>query len=168
MSSSGIDVRSLAVNRFFVNMPTLLPRESTRAISVVSAHIQRPSPSEHRVGFSDIVSEATCRFTCVTACSLAVSKLTTPCCHDAASSCYRGVRTIPRTGLEPARFTAVTANGQHRFVFIFQSLKIKPILVPFLFGPFLLSPFSFARQELEGHAYSHGQDRTSKLSIRRH
>ena len=52
------------------------------------------------------------RFTCVTACSLAVWKLTTPCHHDAASSCYRGVRTTPRTGLQPARFIAVTANGQ--------------------------------------------------------
>ena len=58
------------------------------------------------------VYEATHRFTCVTACSLAVWKLTTPCCHDAASSCYRGVRTTPRTGLQPARLTAVTANGQ--------------------------------------------------------
>ena len=59
------------------------------------------------------VYEATHRFTCVTACSLAVGKLTTPCCHGAASSCYRGVRTTPRTGLEPARLTAaVTANGQ--------------------------------------------------------
>ena len=58
------------------------------------------------------VYEATHRFTCVTACSLAVWKLTTPCYHDAASSCYRGVRTTPQTGLQPARFTAVTANGQ--------------------------------------------------------
>jgi len=58
------------------------------------------------------VYEATHRFTCVTACSLAVGKLTTPCCHGAASSCYRGVRTTPQAGLEPARFTAVTANGQ--------------------------------------------------------
>src|SRR5947207_4654101 len=44
-----------------------------------------------------LVYEATHRFTCVTACSLAVGKLATPCRHDAASSCYRGVRTIPRT-----------------------------------------------------------------------
>ena len=58
------------------------------------------------------VYEATHRFTCVTACSLAVRKLTTPCLHDAASSCYRGARTIPRTGLQPARLTAVTANRQ--------------------------------------------------------
>lgn len=56
--------------------------------------------------------EATHGFTCVTACSLAVWKLTTPRYRDAASSCYRGVRTTPRTGLQPARFTAVTANGQ--------------------------------------------------------
>ena len=39
-------------------------------------------------------------------------KLTTPCCHDAASSRYQGARTIPWTGLQPARYTAVTANGQ--------------------------------------------------------
>jgi len=93
-------------------MPTLLPRESMDATSVVRASIQRPSPSDHRVGFSNLVYEATSRFTCVSACDLAVWKLTTPCYHDAASSCYRGVRTTPQTGLQPARFTAVTANGQ--------------------------------------------------------
>ena len=34
-------------------MPTLLPREMMCATSVVSAHIQRPSPSDHRLGFSN-------------------------------------------------------------------------------------------------------------------
>ncbi len=33
-------------------MPTLLPRESMAATSVISASIQRPSPFDHRVGFS--------------------------------------------------------------------------------------------------------------------
>ena len=66
-------------------------------------------PQGRRLQF---VYEATHRFTCVTACSLAVWKLTTPRYRDAASSCYRGVRTTPRTGLKPARLTAVTANGQ--------------------------------------------------------
>lgn len=65
-------------------------------------------PQGRRLHF---VYEATHGFTCVTACSLAVWKLTTPRYRDAASSCYRGVRTTPRTGLKPARFTAVTANG---------------------------------------------------------
>jgi hypothetical protein len=68
-------------------------------------------PQGRRLQF---VHEATHRFTCVTACFLAVWKLTTPRYHDAASSCYRDVRTIPRTGLKPARLTAVTANGQVR------------------------------------------------------
>ena len=36
----------------FKNMPTLLPRESMDATSVIPASIQRPSPSDHRVGFS--------------------------------------------------------------------------------------------------------------------
>lgn len=58
------------------------------------------------------VYEATHGFTCVTACSLAVRKLTTPRYRNAASSCYRGVRTTPRTGLQPARLTAVTAYEQ--------------------------------------------------------
>ena len=57
------------------------------------------------------VNEATHRFTCVTACTLAVWELTTPCCQDAAPSCYRGVRTIPQAGLQPAGLTTVTANG---------------------------------------------------------
>ena len=77
--------------------------------------LQRPSPSDHRVGFSGFVYEATHGFTCVTACALAVWKLTTPRHRDAASSCYRGARTTPRTGLQPARWTAVTANGQSPF-----------------------------------------------------
>src|SRR4030065_2985475 len=34
-------------------MPSLLPRESTHATSVIPARIQRPSPSDHRVGVSD-------------------------------------------------------------------------------------------------------------------
>ena len=35
-------------------MPTLLPRESIDATSVFPAPIQRPSPSDHRVGFSSM------------------------------------------------------------------------------------------------------------------
>jgi len=77
-----------------------------------SSATHRPSPSVHRVGSSNYVFEATHGFTCVTACSFAVWKLATPRYRDAASSCYRGVRTIPRTGLQPARMIAVTANGQ--------------------------------------------------------
>src|SRR4030067_16674 len=34
-------------------MPTLLPRKSMSATSVISAPIQRPSPSDHRVGSSN-------------------------------------------------------------------------------------------------------------------
>jgi hypothetical protein len=45
------------------------------------------------------VHEATCRFTDVTACFIAGGKLTTLCLHNAAFSCYRGVRTTPQTGL---------------------------------------------------------------------
>ncbi len=36
----------------FHSMPSLLPRESTRATSVVRARVQRPSPFDHRVGVS--------------------------------------------------------------------------------------------------------------------
>lgn len=38
------------------NMPPLLPRESMRATSVIPAFIQRPSPLDHRVGFSICVT----------------------------------------------------------------------------------------------------------------
>ena len=37
----------------FLSMPSLLPRESTRATSVLTAHAHRPSPFDHRVGFSN-------------------------------------------------------------------------------------------------------------------
>ena len=48
---------------------------------------------------SILYDEATSGFTCVTACGFAIGKLTTPDYSDAASLCYRGVRTIPRAGL---------------------------------------------------------------------
>ena len=38
----------------FKYMPSLLPRESMTATSVIPAPIQRPSPSDHRVGFSTL------------------------------------------------------------------------------------------------------------------
>ena len=119
------------------------------ATSVISASIHRPSPSVHRVGYSNLCYEATCRFTCVTACSLAVWKLTTLNYSSAASSYYRGVRTTPRTGLQPARFTAVTANGQttvfsttkiniliNKYIYIFYE---KPWSVPDITKPLLQS-----------------------------
>ena len=83
-------------------MPPLLPRESMRATSVVSARIQRPSPPEYRVGVSDYCFGATSRFTCVAACYFANWELTTPACADAAPLNYQGVRTISWTGLQPA------------------------------------------------------------------
>ena len=39
--------------QIFKNMPSLLPRESTCATSVIPAPVQRPSPSVHRVGSSN-------------------------------------------------------------------------------------------------------------------
>jgi len=80
-------------------MPPLLPREKTPAASVLSARVLRPSPADKRVGFSNSSDEATCRFTCVTACRFAVWELTTPDRSDAAPACYPGVRTTPGTGL---------------------------------------------------------------------
>jgi hypothetical protein len=35
------------------NMPSLLPREMTRTTSVFSERVRRPSPSDHRLGFSN-------------------------------------------------------------------------------------------------------------------
>ena len=37
----------------FKNMPSLLPRELITVTSVISTAIQRPSPSGHRVGYSN-------------------------------------------------------------------------------------------------------------------
>lgn len=50
-----------------------------------------------------LINEATYRFTCVTACRFAVWELTTRRCRNAALMHYRGERTIPRAGLQPAR-----------------------------------------------------------------
>ena len=55
-----------------------------------------------RSASSLVFNEATYRFTCVTACCFANWELTTPCCQNTAPLSYRGVRTTPRTGLEPA------------------------------------------------------------------
>ena len=55
-------------------------------------------------------NEATYRFACATACSFAsYGKLTTPDCSDAASQCYKGIRTTPSAGLKPAR--SIADNG---------------------------------------------------------
>ena len=82
------------------------------------------------------VYEATHRFTCVAACPLAVWKLTTSCCHDAASSCYRGVRTTPQTGLQPARLTAVTAYGQGQFFLLStNNACLVPLILRACFSP---------------------------------
>ncbi len=93
-------------------MPPLLPRESVRATSVIPA-LPNGLPLLSTGSTTPAkVYVATHGFTCVTACSFAVWKLTTPRCRNAAPSCYRGARTTPRTGLQPARLITVTANGQ--------------------------------------------------------
>ena len=95
------------------NMPTLLPRKSMNAISVISASTQRPSPSDHRVGSSNSVYEATCRFTCITGLlSCCVETLDpvlpqTPLPH--ATGAYGQ---FPKRDFNPLDFTTVTANGQ--------------------------------------------------------
>jgi hypothetical protein len=71
------------------------------ATSVIPASIQRPSPSDHRVDVSNFVYNATHGFTCVTACSLAVWKLTTPRYRGAASSCYRAYGQLPGRDFNP-------------------------------------------------------------------
>ena len=80
---------------------------------------QRPSPHDHRVGIFNQIYEATSRFTFVTACCFANWELTTLCHQNAAPLNYRGERITPRTGLQPVRHSAVTANGQVlRFAFL--------------------------------------------------
>ena len=59
-------------------------------------------------------------------------KLTTLRYRNAASSCYRGARTTPRTGLQPARLAAVTAYGQTT---VFSGRKQKPGSENHLAGP---------------------------------
>jgi hypothetical protein len=87
----------------FRNMPSLLPRKTSEAVSVLQATEHRPSPHVHWVGAFMITDEATPRFTCVTACCFASWELTTSCYQNAAPVSYRGVRIIPRAGLKPAR-----------------------------------------------------------------
>ena len=104
VSSTGLNI--------FRSMPSLLPRKITSANSVIRVDAQRPSPSDHRVGIFDSINEATSRFTCVTACCFANWELTTPDCSDAAPLNYRDERITSRAGLEPARYSTVTAYGQ--------------------------------------------------------
>ncbi len=78
---------SRTVLLFFRYMPSLLPREITQDASVLPSRVQRPSFSVQKVGISALVNEATYRFTCVTACTFAHRKLTTPDYSGAASWC---------------------------------------------------------------------------------
>jgi len=74
----------------FHNMPPLLPRKIPGTASVLKVpvfglpHVSTGSASSLKF------IEATCRFTCVTACCFANWKLTTPCHRDAASLNCRG------------------------------------------------------------------------------
>ena len=89
---------------------------------------QRPSPFDHRVGIFIMSYEATCGFTCVTACCFANWELTTPCCQDAAPLSYRGERITPRTGLKPVRYSAVTANSQTYTIYFVKSVGLTPLV----------------------------------------
>jgi hypothetical protein len=83
------------------DMPTLLPRKITQAASVFPA-CDNGLPLVSTGSASSVeVNEATRRFAFVTAGCFANWELTTPCCQDAAPLSYRGVRTTPRTGLNP-------------------------------------------------------------------
>jgi hypothetical protein len=83
----------------FHNMPTLLPRKIPRTASVFQVRVCGLPHVSNGSASSLKFHEATCRFTCVTACCFANWKLTTPCYQDAAPLNYRGARIIPRTGL---------------------------------------------------------------------
>ena len=107
----GMDLQHWAVN-LQAHADPVTPGVDRRHFRSSSAH-PTAFPFCPQGRLLQFVNEATHRFTCVTACALAVWKLTTPCCQDAAPSCYWGVRTTPQAGLEPARLTTVTANGQH-------------------------------------------------------
>ena len=82
----------------FRNMPTLLPRKIPRTASVSQVrgfglpHLSTGSASSLQF------NEATCGFTCVTACCFANWKLTTPCYQDAAPLNYRGESDNPPDG----------------------------------------------------------------------
>ena len=93
-------------------MPTLLPRESMAATSVVSASIQRPCPFDHRVGFSTTFTRLLIGSLALRPALLLFGNSRPRVTTTPLASCYRGVRTTPRTGLQPARFIAVTANAQ--------------------------------------------------------
>ena len=56
-------------------------------------------------------NEATCRFTCVTACCFAVWELTTFCYQNAAPACYRVYGQLPERDSNPLDQTVVTAYG---------------------------------------------------------
>ena len=74
----------------FRNMPTLLPRKIPRTASVFQVRVCGLPHMSTGSASSLKFNEATCRFTCVTACCFANWKLTTPCYHDAAPLSYRG------------------------------------------------------------------------------
>lgn len=73
------------------------------------------------------INEATCRFTCVAACHFANWELTTPDYSDAAPLNYQGVRTTPWAGLEPARYSVVTANGRCCFIALREKKRSIPL-----------------------------------------
>jgi len=85
----------------FRNMPSLLPRKINWTASVIKVRVHRPSPCVHWVGIFKELNEATCRFTCVTACCFAYGELTTPCRQDADPLNYRANGQFPGLDFNP-------------------------------------------------------------------
>jgi hypothetical protein len=87
----------------FRRMPPLLPRRTAQAVFRCLRLCSSAFPIRPLGRRPQLTYEATSRFAFAVAYSFAVWELTTSDYSDAAPSCYRGARTIPRAGLEPTR-----------------------------------------------------------------
>jgi hypothetical protein len=95
-------------------MPPLLPRESMRATSVVPAHIQRPSPSDHRVGFSNSFTRLRLGSLALRPAALPLGNSRPPITRTPLPSAKKAYGQLLSRDFNPLDIPPITANGQAR------------------------------------------------------
>ncbi|SBT07628.1 hypothetical protein ACCAA_480001 [Candidatus Accumulibacter aalborgensis] len=102
---------SRAARSILHNMPPLIPRESMRATSVIPALIQRPSPSDERVGFSIRVTRLRLGSLALRPAALPLGNLRPPITRTPLPSAKKAYGQLLSRDFNPLDIPPITANG---------------------------------------------------------
>ena len=102
--------------RFILHiMPPLPPRESIRTTSVIPARIQRPSPSDQRVGFSICVTRLRPGSLALRPAALPLRNLRHPITRTPLPGARKAYGQLLSRDFNPLDIPPITANGQTPF-----------------------------------------------------